>query len=67
MWISGAESIDIWVMRTTSACLGSRTRLLQGMARNVNVMFRVYSKANALFGRSKRAFFTCCDLSAERH
>ena len=43
-------------------------QIMQGTARNANVVFRVYSKVNALFDRSKvRAFFTYCDLSAERH
>ena len=37
-------------------------QIMQGTARNANVVFRVYSKVNALFDRSKvRAFFIYCD------
>ena len=46
----------------------ARLRNGLGTARNVNVMFRNFSKFNAFFVRPKvRAFFAYCDLSAERH
>ena len=46
----------------------ARLRDRFGAARSANLMFRVFSKFNGLFVRRKvRAFFTYCDLSAERH
>jgi len=77
MWVLYAEGTEIWVtaenaynerVSRVENQIIARLRDRLGTARNANEMFRVFSKFNALFVRPKvRAFFACCDLSAERY